>query len=327
MSAHGAAAAAGCCCRATEGCLCTDPARPGAAFDSSLSSVSADLDISVSHATYNNVVPGPCPGTPCYCSPDFQVGIYGYQKRGSSVDPDADCYGPGNQFIPCPTNSCDACTTYSINGSRSSSVLLRWLNGTQFFGAQFASRTVNLLDHSMGQWTWLPQQVGYCESGAVRVRRHCAFPYGIGGGLRLGVRIDPNGQYINDETGEYTVGRFTSNIGRVSAIIDVSVGYSANYPCSYEARVGIGYLSIASLFDAIYDTDGFLVGGGGANSYVASWTYLKPCRGASDNILGTYALSQDTPADMESYSEFQPCGRSHAYDDFRATAGDTLVIS
>lgn len=284
------------------------------------------LDVSLNHVTYNNVVPGPCPGTPCYCSPDFQIGTYGYQKRGSSVDPDADCYGPDNTSIPCPVNQCEACSAYSISANRRSSILSRWPTGTQFFGAQFASRTVNIYDHTMGSWNWQAQQVGYCESGAVLVRRHCAFPYAIAGGLRAGVLIDPNGQYIDDVTGDYTQGRFSSNIGSIYAVLDVSVGYSATYPCSYEARVGIAYMSFASIFEATLDTDGFLVAGGLTGSYLASWIYLKPCRGGNDNIIGTYALSQDTPQDVERYSEFQPCGRTHAYDDLRATASDTLEI-
>lgn len=323
MSAHGAAAAVGCCCRPTEGCRCDDPARPGAAVDASLSSIAASLDVSLAHTSYDNVVSGPCPGEPCYCAPDFVVadGTWGYQKRGSSVDPDADCYGPDNTPIACPKNTCGSCSLYRIGAVARSSVLER---DPRLSAVAFATRMTATRQHTFGNWSWFPQRAGFCQpdGSGIRVRKYCAFPYGVSGGETPSATVDPNGQYIDGLTGQYTNGRWGPDIVRVSAVLSISVIYEA-WQCAYAATASISYMSLASIRDTVADSNGFPPIG----SEMATWIYLKPCRSATDSVLGTYVLSTDTPAKVERYTEFQPCGRSHAYDSFLATAGAVLTLS
>lgn len=327
MSGAQAAAASGCCCRPLIGCPCDNPNRPGAIFDASLSSVLVSMDVSISHACLNDVTTNGCPGQPCDCfaqpSNPGQAILYGYQTQGRAPDPDLDCTDSQGNQIQCVKGSCPGCYPFYINANAQTAILTR--QGQQGWRTVSASP----LEHTIGNWSWQAVQAGWCPStdGSVRVRRYCPFAYlDTAGGIRPGVLVDRNGQYVDEVTYEYTTGLHGSNIGAIYAVVDVTLGYyGSGYggaECGYEAVVRMHYLSLASLLDA--------VSGGGLlpsleSSLALTWHYRKQCLSPSDTALGTYVLV--SPADIERYSEFQPCGPSYAFDDLRATAGDTLTVS
>lgn len=312
MSGAQAAAASGCCCRPLIGCPCDNPNRPGAIFDASLSSVLVSMDVSVNHSFYDDRSAYPaCPGQGCGCTGQVVAWPYAYQHQGRGVQFDETCF--------CAKNDCPGCYPFHLNATASNAILRR----NPHIGAEMV-RTVSVgtLDHVIGTWSWQPYQAAYCAGNdGSRVRRYCRFPYlDVVGGLRSGVEIDPNGQYIG-VNGEYTTGLYGSNTGSVCAVIDIGIGRGFN--CDYLARVSVVYMSIASLLDVV-NADGTVP------AYLLpqlelTWYYRKPCLSPSDTMLGTYI--RDGDADIERYRTDQDCGPSHYFDDLRATAGDTLTVS
>ena len=312
MSGAQAAAASGCCCRPLIGCPCDNPNRPGAIFDASLSSVLVSMDVSVNHSFYDDRTTYPaCPGQGCACTGLVFAWPYAYQHQGRGYKQDEACF--------CAKNDCPGCYPFHLNATASSAILR---NIPQSFGGpRFRTVSVSALDHVIGTWSWQPYQAAYCiGNDGIRVRRYCRFPYiDVAGGITTSVVVDPNGQYVNDVTGEYTMGLHGSNIGSMCALLDITISYQG-WLCGYEARVAVVYRSLAGILDVInggYLTDDLLP------RYI--WHYQKPCLSPSDTVLGTYVRVE--PADIESYDTDQDCGPSHYFDDLRATAGDTLTVS
>lgn len=323
-----AAGAAGCCCRPVEGCPCDDPNRPGAVFDASLTSVLMEFDINVDHATRDDVNRIGCPGATCPCTaPAANPGgnpEYGYQSQGRSPDPDLDCTDSQGNPIPCVQGPCPGCFTRTLNASGSSAILRR---PTLALGPMQTIAQVPG-EYVIGTWSWAPYQAGYCvdQTSGVRVRRFCPFRYlDTLGGTGANIIVDPNGQYVDAITYNYTYGGTGMDIGLMRAVVSASVSYRGTGPygqqCGYTAVVSVRYRSGAGLADEVGVEDAYYTTG----PQQLAWYYFKPCMSASDTMLGTYTLV--SPADIDAYEEFQVCGPSYSFDMLRASATSTLTIS
>ena len=320
-----AAQSSGCCCRPQQGCACSDPNRPGAVIDRGITALAVDSDMSLDDAERENGCFAL--GCSCPCSPGTALigppggPFYSYQPNGAIVDPDF-VEGTECEALACRAGCCGGCPEYTCRSSFGTCVAEQIGVGV----ASWSSVTRTVVENVAGIWSWFPQQVGYCtqpDNPAVRVRKFCPFSY-------VGLSVsdyDPNGQYINPSTGQYT----GENIGRLRAYRAVEVygiigiGIPAEQ-CKYRARIAIGYL-----FE--FDLQRIFGQGGGAmrgivaeiavNGIVAE--YSKPCLAPTDTVLGEYTLDYEPQYD---YSFVDPeCGRIRAFRERFASFPRTLNIS
>ena len=319
-----AAQSSGCCCRPTEGCTCGDPNRPGAIIDRTITSVAVECDMTLDDAERNNG----CYALGCSCNcfgssiyGEFGQPRYGYQTNGSIIDPDftegTECEGRG-----CTAGCCGGCPAYSCSSAFDIAVAEQVVAGV----AAWSSVIVGVFDNVAGAWNWQPFQAGYCTAATdplLRIRKYCPFSY-VGG--PTGGSVDPNGQYVNTETGEYTGG----NIGLLRAYraTEVSVATGPGGPCAYLARVAIGYLFQGELQALLDAAPGGILGGipffpGSANAVIGE--YVKPCLSPTDTVLGEYTLAYQP--DYDYTEEDQECGRIRFFRERRASFPQTLVIS
>lgn len=329
MSGIVAAALSGaCCCRPQEGCTCSDPNRPGAIVDRSITAVAVDCEISLEDAERSNacgVVFGcscPCSGEAIYGNPGEVQ--YGYRSNGAIVDPDFAKDTKCESFI-CRSGCCGGCPVYSCRSDFGTGIAEQNANGL----ASWSSVTRLVPDNVVGTWNWQPQQVGFCVSDVsplLRIRKYCHFSRGSG---ILGSDIDPNGQYLNPNTGEYT----GANIGLLRAYRAVEVagccgpGSEGFNDCIYRVRVAIGYLFQFELQRIFSESVGGVMRGIpvaiGINGIVAE--YVKPCQSPTDTVLGTYSLSYQPEYDYA--EEDQECGRIRYFRERIASFPPTLTIS
>ena len=315
-----AAQSSGCCCRPQEGCTCSDPNRPGAIIDQGLTSVLVTSGFGIDEARRLNSSPSDCNGCPCSGFPLY--GPYGYQAIGSVIDPDlaeGDCEGRGCTSGPCPS-----CPTYSCSSDVGSVVAHR---EQSFPFPTWRSRITFEGENRIGQWSWTPRQVGWCNpagSTTTRIRRFCPFIYSTNGTQFGNLISDPNGAFIDASTGAYGNTPYGNTVGRVIAVAEAAVsGVGSDAlgdPCSYYASVSVHYLTEWRLrrflaedfpplsFDATY-----------------SALYRKPCQSPTDTVLGTYELVYDPEYDL--YEQDPECGALRWFNEIRATVPRTLVVS
>ena len=326
-----AAQSSGCCCRPQEGCLCTDPNRSGAVIDRDLTAISVDSEMSLEDAERNNSCAFigctcPCAGQPTYGSPG---GVqYGYQTNGAIIDPDftegTECDGRG-----CTAGCCGGCPVFSCRADFGTCIAEQNAPGSRVWSSIMRLVT----DNVAGTWNWVPQQVGSCAvptNPLLRIRKYCPFSHVPGYPTVSGAfPIDPNGQYVNMQTGMYT----GANIGLLRAYKAVEV-YGCCGPlvpadqCAYRARVSIGYLFQFELQRLLADpASGGVLRGIPTPFYVGGIVahYVKPCVSPSDTVMGTYRLEYQPDYD---YNEEDPeCGRIRWFRERFASFPSTITVS
>lgn len=314
-----AAQSSGCCCRPQEGCTCSDPNRPGAIIDRGLTSVLVTSGFGIDEARRLNSSPSDCNGCPCSGFPLY--GPYGYQAIGSVIDQDlaeGDCEGRGCTSGPCPS-----CPTYSCSAEVGIVVAHR---EQSFPFPTWRSRITFEGENKVGQWSWTPRQVGWCNpasSTTTRIRRFCPFLLSGAGGQFGDLIVDPNGAFIDVNTGAYGNTPYGNTVGRIIAVAEASVlgvgsgGFSD--PCSYYATVAVGYISEWSMRQLLATTGQATAEGG------YSALYRKPCQSPTDTVLGTYELVYDPEYDL--YEQDPECGALRWFNEIRATVPQTLVVS
>lgn len=314
----------GCCCQ-PQGCTCSDPNRPGAIVDASITAISVEAELGIVEVRRSNgriyAGCGPCPcrysGVNGALGPVWGTGpsgpYYAYVPGGCIVDPDF-TDGTECESLACMPGGCPCCPEYRISAVFGNQVLERAPAGSLHEWAT-VSRTVG--DHAVGSWNWQPRQVGYCDATDgplpnARVRRYCAFPLleysdGLAG-------PDPNGAFV-DGGGNYTGG----NVGLCAAYAVAGVSVPSANRCSYEAVIDIVYDFHAYRLGSIAQAGGTLVQGAGR------YVYRKPCVTPHDTVLGTYECVACGPTFLE--WEDQECGRERAYMLRDITPPQTIAIS
>ena len=319
-----AAQSSGCCCRPQEGCTCSDENRPGAIVDRSTTSIAVACDLTVDDAELDNGCYSlgcscPCSGTATYGS--FGGIRYGYQRAGAIIDPDfidgTECEGRG-----CTAGCCGGCPTWRCSSNFDTAIAEQVNAGV----ASWSSVIAGVFDNEVARWNWAPLQVGYCASDTdplLRIRKYCPFSWL---GATAGGFVDPSGQYVNVETGEYLGG----NVGLLRAYraTEVTVATSPGGPCAYLARVSIGYLFQAELEQLLGASVGGRIVGipffpGATASIIAD--YAKPCLSPTDTVFGTYTRIGDPAFDY--YDEDGECGPIRFFRERRVSVPLTLEIS
>lgn len=324
-----AAQSSGCCCRPQEGCLCTDPNRSGAVIDRGITALYVESEMSLEDAERDNGCASsgcdcPCSGTVTYGS---SGGIrYGYRHNGAIIDPDSidgtECDGRG-----CTAGCCGGCPVWECQANFGSCIAEQDAPGQ----ARWLSVTRAVLENVAGIWNWAPTQEGYCTTDSdllLRIRKYCPFsrvPSVLSAGGRQD--IDPNGQYVNVDTGQYT----GTNIGLLFAYKAVEV-YGCCGPaipaeqCGYRVRISIGYLFQHQLEQIFSQSVGGAMRGIpielASNGIVAE--YSKPCLSPSDTVLGEYSLDYMPQYD---YSDEDPdCGRIRWFRERFASFPSTIMV-
>lgn len=288
-------------------------------MDQGLTSVLVTSGFGIDESRRRNASAYDCNGCPCSGFPLY--GPYGYQAVGAVLDPDfteGDCEGRGCTSGPCPS-----CPTYSCSAEVGGVVAHReqvapfvtWRSRITFEG-----------ENRIGQWSWTPRQVGWCNpagSTTTRIRRFCPFIYSSEG-MQFGSLIaDPNGAFIDGTTGAYGSTPYGNTVGRIIAVAEASVlgvgagGFADS--CSYYATVAVGYISEWSLRQLLATTGQATAEGG------YSALYRKPCQSPTDTVLGTYELVADPEYDL--YEQDPECGALRWFNEIRATVPRTLVVS
>lgn len=310
-----AAASTGCCCRHV-GCPCSDPNRSGAIADGQISAVAVSVDMTLDDAERSNG----CPYQGCECPCDAVIAPYGdpggvqyaYVSRGAIVDPDfidgTECASFG-----CKPACCGGCPIYRCSSTFDTTIAERQPDGSW----QSIIRTAQ--DNVRGQWNWLPTQVGYCNTTTnplIRLRRYCYFSY-IGWDILNAGAVDPNGQIVNPNTGEYT----GINVGPLLCYAKVTVSPVGllGVPCHYRATVTLGYQFQQEVVGAI------LAGQQPELIEPITATYLKPCTAPSDTVLGAYSL--EYVPDYDFYEEDQECGPIRYFKERRASFPQELLVA
>lgn len=290
----------GCCCRPVEGCTCGDPNRPGAVIDRTITAINVEAEVGVIESARQNSASNFC-GCDCLSGDVFCMGEYGpyrYRSAGSVIDPDPVFGDSQCEPFGCIGGGCAGCPEYRVNANFDNQTLMRvnvaytypvW---TTFFADSF--------DHICGTWNWAPRNVGYCQAidcQNVRVRRYCPFP-GIGGVVNfLGPfppypgnlfdpppgNPDPNGAYINLETGEY----LGTNTGLCRTYAFATVRWSPSR-CAYICSIALRHIfqvDMASRIGASGELYGIEIDD---NSTITLAHYEKPCFSPFDTVIGTY---------------------------------------
>lgn len=315
-----AAQSAGCCCRPQQGCTCSNPNRPGAIIDQSLTSVLVTSEFGIDEARRINGSPSDCLGCPCSAQFGYgQYGSYAYRAVGSVIDPDVaegDCQGRGCTSGPCPSAPAYSCSA-EVGG------VVVYRGGPFVPGAQWSSRITFEGENRIGQWSWSPTQVGWCTPDSapfLRVRSFFPFVYNQFGTQFGSLLSDPNGAFI-DTSGNYAGTPYGNTVGRIIAVASASIGFNGfGFECAYQATVSIHYISEWKLrrflaepffglpFDATY-----------------SVSYRKPCLAPTDTVLGRYDLVADPQYDF--YEQDAECGPLRSFTEIRQTLPQTLVVS
>jgi len=318
-----AAQSTGCCCRPQEGCTCNDPNRPGSVIDRTISSVLVSAEFGIDEQRRDNQAFS-CQQCTCFAQTGsgFTYGIYGYRPRGTIEDPDCD-------NTPCQSIGCAGCQTFTVSASFGDRVAL--LETAGLLQIRWRSSNITVLgQHQAGVWNWFPSQVGYCfsQSQGLRVRSYCPFVEagvaswgGIGGS---GFVNDPNGAFININTGEYGSTPYGNTLGRLVALASTTVEWtvgSAGFPggCAYRASVAIGYDFEWNIIRSIAELGSYPVGG----AYTAS--YIKPCLAPTDTVYGDYTLESEPEYDF--YDEDRSCGAIAYLREVRATIPQRITVS
>ena len=308
-----AAQSAGCCCRPSEGCTCASANRPGAVLDRQITAIAVAGEVTVDHAYLNNG--SPYTGCGCPCEPiGMTLGTgairYGYRPQGGINDPDS--LVPGDPCYPgCIYGDCTGCGTYTLSVATSSVVCPQSVAGT----AQWSSVTEQVGENFIGQWSWRGRRAGYCNSiNGVRVRSFCPFLYAP---PAVRGEVDPNGAFVDVNTGEYVTTAYGETVGRLHAVqfarvVTVpTVGGDCGYTVQIGVRLGFSWHILKAL--AEYGVWPPPVPSEIPAEYVAS--YFKPCLAPTDTVLGRYELVEHPQYDR--YIEDQECGRIRAYEDLR----------
>lgn len=318
-----AAQSSGCCCRPQQGCTCSNPNRPGAIIDRGLTSIAIESQFGYDESEQSNQAPS-C-GCECHVPWDaLRYGPYGgtqyaYAGNGAVVDPDFS-EGTPCESVVCRGGGCSGCPVWRVSAEFGTVVAEAYPGNLQM-----KWRTVirQPLDHVVASWNWRPRMVGYCQQDPasgypdLRIRRVCGFSR-IGN--PIGTSLDPNGQYIDTSTGEYT----GSNIGplNVYASADVSGPFYAGgaSTCTYVARINLTEMFLTPTIERLLAEGQIILGG--------VLTYHKPCLSPTDTVLGTYRLVGN-PSDWysDAYAEDQACGAAAWFRDLRYTVPTTLRIS
>lgn len=318
-----AAQSSGCCCRPQQGCTCSNPNRPGAIIDRGLTSIAIESQFGYDESELSNKT------TNCGCvcavpSDALRYGPYGgtqytYDGNGSAVDPDF-AEGTPCESVACRGGGCSGCPVWRVSAefgtviaeAQPQTIQMRW-------------RTVirQPLDHVVASWNWRPRMVGYCQQDPasgypdLRIRRCCYFSRL---GNTIGTSLDPNGQYIDTATGNYT----GTNIGPLNVYAGAQV-FGPSYAggsstCSYVAKIALIEMFLTPTIERLL-ADGEIVLPGVVE-------YTKPCLAPTDTVLGTYRLAGN-PSDWygDRYSEDQECGPTTWFRDVRYTVPTTLRIS
>ena len=319
-----AAQSSGCCCRPQEGCTCSDPNRPGAIIDRGLTSIAVESEMSLEDAERDNGCSSfgcscPCSGNAIYGSPG---GVqYGYQRKGAIVDPEF-TEGTECESLACRAGCCGGCPVWECRSNFGSCIAEQDAPGQ----ARWLSVTRTVLENVAGIWNWAPTQEGYCTTATdplLRIRKYCPFSYvPLGDGP-----IDPNGQYVNVNTGQYT----GTNIGLLFAYKAVEV-YGCCGPaipaeqCGYRVRIAIGYLFQHELQEISSQTPGGGMRGIALrlafNGIVAE--YFKPCVSPTDTVMGEYAIEYQPEYDYA--DEDSECGRIRFFRERLASFPQTLTV-
>lgn len=316
-----AAQAGGCCCR-PQGCVCSDPNRPGAVFDRQLTSLVVVGEMTVDERRLDNGGPAGGEKCECPCSPDdiiFGTGAitYGYRSPGRIVDPENTL--PGDPCFPgCTAFGCGGCPTYGVSANTGEMVCeqvefgtLLWQSRNRIFG-----------QNMVGGWNWSGRRVGHCVApdGIVRVRTCCRFiefGYPIGYGDLI---VDPCGAFVNSE-GQYGSTPYGDTLGTIHAVQYANVFAPPLFGpnnCRYRLGIGIGYMFTHSVLEQLA-IDGFYYPTVGIGA-----SYSKPCLSPTDTVLGTYTL--DYVPDYDYYFEDPGCGRIRWYKELRTSFPNTVEV-
>ena len=283
----------GCCCRPLP-CQCTNPNRPGAIVDASLTAINIEAEYNyIERFRINRENWYGCEGCPCgsglggAAPPEV---VYVYQRNGCSTLP---AFTEGTPCTPCTASSCVCCPEYAISATFGNRVLEKQP------GALWSTVFRSSLEHIAGSWNWQPRMVGFCiptDSVNVRVRKFCNFaPIQTIPGPSTTPAKDPNGQYI-DANGNYLGG----NVGPCHMYAAASVRYVGGASCYYEARIQMYYTYQEWQSGLILDRGGTWVWNP-AGLMTGGAVYRKPCRSPFDSVLGNY--------------ECVFCDSSYYYDD------------
>jgi hypothetical protein len=314
-----AAQSSGCCCRPVEGCTCSDPNRPGAVADRQITAIAVSGEITYDHAVRRNGSSVLGCNCECFALEASLLGSgairYGYQSQGSIVDPDF--IEPDDPCQGCTNGACGGCNAYSISTSTSTIICPQALPGAQ----AWQSRSTQFGDNIVGQWSWRGRRVGYCigfdSQNFPRVRKFCQFPplgpLSFYPEIDLGVPVDPNGAFININTGEYIGTPYGETLGRLHAIQSAQVltvpSSFAGGPCEYRVSIGLGFKYTWQILRDLA-TLGF-----SPDSASVGATYRKPCLAPTDTVLGTYEIEYVPEYDFR--YEDPECGAMRDFEELR----------